>query len=82
MLQQNDQLLQFCAQGLFLCYSEKNENTAKEEIVMKKIISKKEKNSLIMCVAMLFATMISNSTCTFVVYQPDMPDSVKRLRKF
>ncbi len=42
-------------------------------------------NALLMLTAMaskLVATLTANTTCVFLLHQPKLPESVKKLRKF
>jgi len=42
-------------------------------------------NALLVLAAMaakLVATMTANTTCVFLLHQPNLPDGVKKLRKF
>lgn len=47
---------------------------------MKKIILKY--GGMLAALAMVFTTLTVNSTCTWMTYQEELPDTAKKLRKF
>lgn len=49
-------------------------------INMKKIILKY--GGMLAALAMVFTTLTVNSTCTWMTYQEELPDTAKKLRKF
>ena len=57
----------------------------KESCVMNRIVKKiKSFNgaSVIASFAMFIAIGVANSCCVFIYHQPEMPESLRRLRKF
>mgnify|MGYP003196300362 FL=1 len=47
---------------------------------MKKIILKY--GCMLAALAMVFTTLTVNSTCTWMTYQEELPETAKKLRKF
>lgn len=39
-------------------------------------------SGIIACLALVIATMSANITCGYLAYQPELPQSAKKLRKF
>ena len=66
---------------LFFCYNlffRPNKNIG--VINMKNIILKY--CGMLAALAMVFTTLTVNSTCTWMTYQEELPDTAKKLRKF
>lgn len=67
--------------AVLFCY---NKNAGKNKMngvrQMKKLLMKY--SGMLAALAMVFTTLTANSTCTWVTYQEEMPESAKKLRKF
>ena len=67
--------------GLFFCYNLFCRPNKKIGVLnMKKIILKF--GGMLAALAMVFTTLTVNSTCTWMTYQEELPDTAKKLRKF
>lgn len=47
---------------------------------MKKFLMKY--SGMLAAIAMVFTTLTANSTCTWMTYQEELPETAKKLRKF
>lgn len=66
---------------LFFCYNLFCRQNKKIGVInMKKIILKY--GGMLAALAMVFTTLTVNSTCTWMTYQEELPDTAKKLRKF
>lgn len=66
---------------LFFCYNLFCKQNKKIGVInMKKIILKY--GGMLAALAMAFTTLTVNSTCTWMTYQEELPDTAKKLRKF
>lgn len=66
---------------LFFCYKLFCRQNKKIGVInMKKIILKY--GGMLAALAMVFTTLTVNSTCTWMTYQEELPDTAKKLRKF
>ena len=66
---------------LFFCYNLFCKQNKKIGVInMKKIILKY--GGMLAALAMVFTTLTVNSTCTWMTYQEELPDTAKKLRKF
>lgn len=66
---------------LFFCYNLFCRQNKKIGVInMKKIILKY--GDMLAALAMVFTTLTVNSTCTWMTYQEELPDTAKKLRKF
>ena len=66
---------------LFFCYNLFCRQNKKIGVInIKKIILKY--CGMLAALAMVFTTLTVNSTCTWMTYQEELPDTAKKLRKF
>ena len=66
---------------LFFCYNLFCRQNKKIGVInMKNIIFKN--GGMLAALAMVFTTLTVNSTCTWMTYQEELPDTAKKLRKF
>lgn len=52
----------------------------KEEVIMWKRIYKFE--NVLASLALMFSVVAANQACNFFAHQPELPENVKKLRKF
>ena len=64
----------------FVCGIGQLSHLKMQRINMKKIILKY--GGMLAALAMVFTTLTVNSTCTWMTYQEELPETAKKLRKF
>lgn len=64
-----------------MCYNNYAERELYREVRSVKDLFKKY-SGVVAAFAMVVTTLVANSTCIYIMYQDQMPESAKKLRKF
>lgn len=86
LLQKNDKLLQLTKMIKIMCYK-KREPTNIEELggnsmKFKKLLKRISTSGVLASFALCMATVAANSECFYVFHQSELPDNLKKYRKF